>query len=408
MGNANAACGTQGLVCANCPVDTECQQGHCVRTGYLSDGGRPARRVEVALPIPQVFWVLDRTGSIAAQLEGTAAQCALNDGGTCLPDSPCTPACPSRFTGVRNTLGSLLAGSGSVARHASAMYPTSLAIGTDGGCRIPTPEFVIPDAGTQLAAELSAAAAQVLFRYADGGLPGTSSNISLGLASVNEAISASVATTPTMVVMLTDGLPNCNEQNPLTCANKTTCGCDEAPSTCPAVGTPGCTTFCTDGDAFTNAVSNISRAGVVPVMLVGVGGSVSTSLFRATFNGAAAVSGLVRSCTSDAQCGGAGDTCDTATGRCAFQYHRVTTLAGIPAVKAAYDATFDELRKCTVLLDEPAASAISFSVTLNGAPVSPGTNGWTRAQPRLIRFNGTACATLKTKGLTALTVDQPQ
>lgn len=132
-----------------------------------------------------------------------------------------------------------------------------------------------------------------------------------------------------VVLLLTDGLPNCNSQNPNNCTNATACRCTS--TTCGSDMTaPLCILGCLDDAGATAAVSALRAQGIFTVV-VGFGSDTASQDARASLNGMALAGGFARPCPqgTNAECG-ANDTCDVATKVCAkafYQANNATELA---------------------------------------------------------------------------------
>jgi hypothetical protein len=145
------------------------------------------------------------------------------------------------------------------------------------------------------------------------------------------------------VLLLTDGLPNCNDVNPNglcqcssqgnTCsaAQVTSCACT---SSC--MGTSLCSLGCLDRDGVVEKVKAL-RAKSIRTIVVGFGADLLTGDGPGVLNAMAREGGFPRGCAdgTDQECGGAPGSCDTATRQCATSFFQARNAAELAAALKA-------------------------------------------------------------------------
>ncbi len=273
---------------------------------------------------PNLMLLVDTSGSMSDPVNPSLAACKNTSGEVCGIDFHCDISkCPTRWSELQLAMGDFLSSSGSVARMGLATYPS------DPVCRATVSvRITLPD--TEAAAELQAKASEVntsiqaIKNYGygtptpEGGTP-TAQSLEYLLASVPQLKDT---TRSNFVLLLTDGLPNCNA----------------------AFSEASC--FCTTGDCSgndktgcldqTNSVKAVESLAAQNIKTIVIGfGAVFNSSSQSgqkgaeTLNAMAMAGGFARlkQCTADAECG-AGDTCVAGScGRKFYQAANRTDLA---------------------------------------------------------------------------------
>src|SRR5688500_14189138 len=129
------------------------------------------------------------------------------------------------------------------------------------------------------------------------------------------------------IVLLTDGLPNCNSNNANSCTSSS-CRCTLTPATsC----TPSsiCTQGCLDKDHSAAQVTELRKKNIRTIV-IGFGADTASGDGPDTLNAMAENGGFARSCPNgtSAECG-SGNTCDTATGLCGRKFYQASSAADL-------------------------------------------------------------------------------
>ena len=185
------------------------------------------------------------------------------------------------------------------------------------------------------------------------------------------------------VLLLTDGLPNCNDN-----LNFLTCTCTSSPA-------PPCMSNedCLDKTATVAQVQSMRAAGIRTIV-IGFGADVLGSIAQDTLEAMAEAGGFVRKCPNTNQSCGTGNDCVLATGLCSEQFFQATDEDALSASLAEIGNTLTQTA-CVYNLEEVPSDPKLISVVLNGTPSLPGADTWMyNSAKNQIVFLGTLCAEL--------------
>ncbi|MBL9039056.1 MAG: VWA domain-containing protein [Archangium sp.] len=305
---------------------------------------------------PRVMWVLDNSGSLETPVQPVGETC-----GSCGPGtSPCPLSCLTR---KRWLVSALREFDVPPARHGAMVYPTDSRCGSDASLTLAPPVAASssPDAVIDAYEARSPA----------GGTP-----TSKALQTVLSTAPAE-ETSDTFVMLVTDGMPNCNMENVNTC-NTNACRCTL--SSC--VGS-FCSEGCLDDLGVINQAAELAARGL-RLMIIGVGEELVAP--DANFFSSVQTS-LPPTCASNADCPG-NSTC--VDGLCASRFHLVLTAPDMNAPRVRLRRAMIESTRCLWISESPFESSV-LTVQVNDTAVEPGPNGWVREGTRRLRFTGTAC-----------------
>jgi hypothetical protein len=243
---------------------------------------------------PAVMYVLDKSGSMNEPI-----------------DAGCTdPSCATRISEVRDWTHTMLGSLGSSARWGLQVYPADVQCTPSAAGELLTPIGDSVGAGDIVN--------QVQQIQPAGGTPTAQSLAFTRLVMPNDG-------SEKIVVLVTDGLPNCNADNPLTCENGAACQCTL--SACPNMQTPNDTNFCARGcldeDATTAMIRSMTDTDVI---VVGFGSDWSGASLDVLHAMAAASSGTACSTNNDCTTGSCMNGLCAATG---FISHTALELASV-------------------------------------------------------------------------------
>jgi hypothetical protein len=329
-----------------------------------------------------VMLLFDKSGSMASP---------LNPGGICSCAFPgCNEAvCPTRLGTVSAWTNDLLQKLGAQARWGLTTFPA------DNVCSPASANQVL----TAIAQTTGAGniAEQVQMLTPGGGTPTGPS-----LTFAGQAFPASTA--ERIVVLITDGLPNCNPQNPNTCVVPAACMCTLNGGMCGTVVNDGdpnnfCRRGCLDDTGTLAAIDSLSRFGIV-TLVVGFGSdfgepsaSVANAMAQAGLNG--------ERCASDVDCFGyaCGDA-GTCIGGALLA--RDGGELGAATETLRKKLTLSSRCRWTLAVDLPAGpSDIYFGTT--AVPKSD----WVAESTTRVRFFGDSCRRLIDEALTPTFHGQP-
>ncbi|MHB8875551.1 MAG: adventurous gliding motility lipoprotein CglB [Myxococcaceae bacterium] len=308
---------------------------------------------------PDMMLVVDKSGSMKDPIDGTLPACKLTDGRTCGSSSgACGVACPTRMSELRAAMGGFLRDYGQVARLGLTTFPDGAANSCGAG-KVALDITQSEDVGPELQARADEVNAAIQGLDPVGGTPTAAT-----LRQVGELASLKNRGRADFVVLLTDGLPNCNAANP---ADPATCVCTNTGGSCSKL-------LCLDQDDTLSAIRSL-RNSDIRTMVIGFGADTATGPAVGVLNAMAAEGGSPRGCVTDADCG-AGDRCGTGS-MCDRKFYQAANAAELGRVMEAIGLIIDPKQACTVTLREPPSNSTFMSVLVNGASVTSGPDTWT-------------------------------
>ncbi len=315
------------------------------------------------------------------------------------------PGCATRMNQLKSTMSTFLSTYGTDARIGfvafsspsgkSACAPTTLDDITSSGVPLP-----ITDDDNDLQASAEATNLAISKLSPAGGTPTAAS---LSTLVTYDTLTAADPNRLKLVLLMTDGLPNCNPLNPnnqCTAVNPL-CACTaQNPADCDP-GAYGCALSCTDQDASVNSILDLIDRKVNTVV-VGFGADTSTGTVPDVLNAMADAGGFARTCPNgtDAECKGPSndpnDGCNPDL-TCKKKYYQANT--GDDLGQALQDIVNRISHPCTWALDDVPNDPTLLSVVVNGVTIAPGATTWSYdSTDNAIVFvdSGTVCQELKT------------
>ncbi len=292
--------------------------------GGSSDGGPALQR-----QLPGVVLVVDRSGSLASPVDPSDPRCQPG----CGPGNPCAASCPTRASELRAGLDTALAAATGRQRFGLLLFPH-----VNGGC-FPADSFdVSPTVPPHTSEATSALGQATTARHAianfvaNGGTP-TAATLSFALTIPPEDART--------VVVVSDGVPNCNDQNPNnTCAGANpACQCTLGPlSACQNAGSMAfqpCSHGCLDVLGVTSAAAQFVQRGQ-RVFFILLGADLGADLAQRSYDEFARAGGTTITCANgtDAECQGHG-TCDPASRTCTRSHYTVHSAQQLSAALSA-------------------------------------------------------------------------
>jgi hypothetical protein len=362
------------------------------------------RRIEARERKPNMMLLVDTSGSMTAPADPSLAACKRN-GVVCGDDTfqcPISSGCDTRWSALQKAMTDFLGSSGTIARLGLATYPADDYCGSTASVSIPLPAADKEDNAT-LTANAQAVLNQLLAiktyrttatdKVPDGGTP-----TSLSLRYVGGIADLQTEERSDFVLLLTDGLPNCNPSHPTT------------PTQCYCTLSVGCTDTpegCLDKNTSVAAVQQLSAKNIKTIV-IGFGAdfnatSESGRQGAATLNAMAEAGGFARKCTQDADCG-AGDTCDTAAKLCSRRFYQAANRAELVAALQQIGRIVGT-DPCVLTFDptQRPDSEELLVVYLNNERLEPGPDTWTTTKATEnnqevitgLKFSGTTCQRLE-------------
>lgn len=315
---------------------------------------------------PAVMLVFDKSGSMAAPLDG-GSPC-----GTCVFPACDESLCPTRMGVARAWATQMLGELGADARWGLTVFPADNVCGAAGTDQVLTPVPETPGAG-DVAMKL-----QVL--AVGGGTPTAASVAFAGRTFPS-------GTAERIIVLFTDGDPNCNTGNPHTCVMPAQCRCTLYGGNCGTVVNDAdpnnfCRRGCLDEDGTVDAIRSLAAFGV-STTVVAFGPDVGVTTVDAM-----AQAGLFGSrCAEDTDCHGY----RCAGGACSGGALLAPDAASLPAVTEALRKRLEVSARCRwSVLAELAAGPTSIELGERTLPVTE----YVLETPTRVRFIGAACKAL--------------
>jgi hypothetical protein len=330
--------------------------------------------------------------------------CGVSESFPCDTGGPLPGRCPTRWTSLQKAMSSFLTSSGSIARIGLATYPDLEAdkeykCGGTTGVTVALPATESDDDATlvknatdvnnQLLA-IKNASSTVGDKKPQGGTPTNES-----LRYILSLPELKTDARSNFVLLLTDGLPNCNEGFPTPYPNAG-CSC--------TLGTLSGTSLCSydpfdklgclDKTGSVAAVKALKDANIQTIV-IGFGAELATGAGTDVLNAMAQEGGFSRTCTVNADCG-TGDTCDSASGRCGRRFYQAANADELVAALRKISETIQEENPCLLTFDAGQAptSQELVVVYVNEERLSPGADTWSLTSEG-ISFTGSTCARIQ-------------
>jgi hypothetical protein len=209
---------------------------------------------------------------------------------------------------VRAALSTFFAGHGAKARFGLTIFPADNVCAPAGADQQRVHLTPASESPADLQAWANGVNAEVQMTTPGGGTP-TAQSLAY-LRTVSELTDPAHAA---WVIVITDGLPNCDPANPNVCTNATACKCTLSGGQCGTVVNDTdpnnfCRRGCLDEDSATQAVTDLRARGIRTVVIgIGTDFKLSTDAVQVLM-AMSSPGGYVRQCPTGNECN-AGDTC---------------------------------------------------------------------------------------------------
>jgi hypothetical protein len=362
---------------------------------------------------PNLMIVVDKSGSMNGPIDRTAPECQVggNVCGNVACGSPtdCPANCKTRISELRSAMGNFLTAIGPV-RTGFTAFPSGCLCENPGLADISV-QLVQADDSASLQRSATAIDNAIQALIPSGGTP-----TSATLQALGQYAPLQDPQRKNFILLLTDGEPNCNAQNPASACGTGTGTCQCTTGTC-AAGVQQCeqngtcvnlcSSGCLDQDGTAATIAALhSQSPSIGTLVVGFGadaaGTFGTGYAPGALSAMAVAGGFPRPCPkgTDAECTGMGpsDTCNVTTHLCNRPFYLATDSSELGAV-------LDEIGKvinpdpCQIELDTAPTDPSLIAVLVNGQDVqSPG--NWTYAPPAgsvgpTITFTGPICVEMQ-------------
>lgn len=344
---------------------------------------------------PNLMILVDKSGSMNAPLNAMAATC-----GGCNGDN-CPVTCPTRVSELKTAMGQFLTTSATVARMGLAFFPSDATCGPTGtiAVQLPAPSTSDTDT-TPLTMNATAVNTQIQSMRSAQGSPvqvvgGTPTGGSLSFLGSYAPLLDDKDNRQDFVLLLTDGLPNCNANNALSCNSM-----PPPPTNLCTLGATGCTgNFCRAGyldkDGVVTAVQQL-RSRNVSTIVVGFGADFASPEALDVLNSMAEVGGFGRKCPNgtNAECG-SNNTC-LPSKFCQKQFYAAANAAELARALADIQDLIGNGDPCLFSLSDKPSDERFLAVIINGQTTTKGPNTWSLLPSGAVQFAGQLCDRVKT------------
>jgi hypothetical protein len=345
-----------------------------------------ARTVTAKNLKPDMMILLDKSGSMNIPINPPNTGCA--DCAACGQPANCA----TRLTEMRRAMDTFLTNSGRVARMGLTIYPQGNFCAAAGASEQLVSISPMSDSDADLQSHATTINARIQAQAAAGGTPTGDSLRFVGtLPELNNAERED------FVLLLTDGLPNCNGMNPNTCLMPTTCNCtlsacgnmldDSNPNNL-------CRRGCLDQDGAVQAIREL-RSRSIRTIVVGFGSDLTGGAGYATLNAMAVAGGFSRTCPmgTDAECG-TGNTCLRPSNVCNTAFYAAGNSTELAAALAQISDNLMGDSICRWTLEAQPSSTDLLSVLIDGTATPAGPDTW-ELQSGVLVFQGALCDKFK-------------
>lgn len=336
---------------------------------------------------PNLMLLVDKSGSMRT---------AVPSGGT-------------RISELRNAMGQFLMNSSRVARMGLAFFPSEttpagipMGCGPSASISVPIPPPTATDADD---APLVATANQINMRIQSldqpSGIPvtgGTPTGSSLGFLATQPSLTDDTDNRQDFVLLLTDGLPNCNPSNPLSCSSMPRPP-DNLCTLGSVMGTLNCAgQYCQAGyldkDGVVTTVKQLKSRNI-NVIVIGFGADFAEPQALDVLNSMAAEGGFGRKCPNgtNAECG-TNNTC-LPSRFCEKQFYSAQNANELARALADIQNLINSNDPCNFdLVDKPTDDRF-LAVIINGQNTQKGAQTWTLLPNGSVQFAGPLCDRVK-------------
>ncbi|NTX35337.1 adventurous gliding motility lipoprotein CglB [Myxococcus sp. CA051A] len=357
---------------------------------------------------PNIMMLVDISGSMTLPVDTSRPSCQVQDkdGLTvlCGNENACpTATCPTRWSELQAAVPQFLANSGPYVRFALTTYPEASTGSSIEACTGPTATSVRKDLPVVEDDASLLAHANSINDLIQGipnhgtGQPVGGTPTSGSLNFIGSMAGLQDKDRKNFVILLTDGLPNCNPENEYSGRDQPElCKCTIAGNLC---GSQISTAFekrgCLDTNASVRAVQALSDKKITTIV-IGFGAETASGDGPAVLQAMASAGGFARSCTDDPTACGANDTCIAATGLCGRAFYQAGNQVELADALERISKEVLNLEPCLIPLKGPQLPSDPklIVVYIEGERTLAGDGTWSLTSDGVL-FNGAACERIK-------------
>lgn len=351
---------------------------------------------------PNLMLLIDNSGSMNFPIDFGDSRCPSGCGTS---TTPCPSNCPTRTSQLKSVMNNFLSNSGTVGRMGMAVFPiVGDQCGASNDITVPLPDPTADDKGTDssLNAKAQAINAAIQALKPSGGTP---TGGSLEFVGAVGGLNDNADFRPDYVLLLTDGLPNCNTNNPnqlCACNGPNNNGCSASQvNACSCTGscvgtnasTNGCAKGCLDQDGAVQAVRNLKLKGIQTIV-VGFGADTAAGSAPIVLKAMASEGGFVRKCPNgtNAECG-SNNTCTAKV--CTSSVFQATNGEQLAAALAEISQSLGQ-DACIYDLSAKPSDPAYLSVLVDGQTVAQGADTYSYDySANTVTFLGGTCSKLR-------------
>lgn len=349
---------------------------------------------------PNIMLLVDTSASMTDPVDPSNPNCMVEYDNTrilCGRQAPCdVSVCPTRWTELQAAVPTFLASSGKFVRFALTTYPeTRGGTGAVDSCREATASSLLkglPDQEDDLSLEAHAGDINAILQ----GIPNAGEGRPLGGTPTSGSLNF-VGSLPGLqdqnrenfVILLTDGLPNCNANNAnSSSSNPELCKCTIENNGCQntAYNQRGCL----DADASVAAVRALADKHISTIV-IGFGAETASGEGPAVLDAMARAGGFARQCDEQNSCG-ENDTCNRTTGLCNRAFFQAGNQLELARALEEISRAVVNPEPCLIKLDGPQRPSDPklLVVYVDGARTASSDSTWT-LEDQGVLFRGEIC-----------------
>ena len=362
---------------------------------------------------PNIMMLVDVSGSMTDPMQPSDPDCRVTVGDeiqTCGTSVPCrTDVCPTRWTALQAAVPGFLSSAGPNARFGLTTYPdtTNVIPGSVASCGPSSSRAVrkdlpqVDDDASLLSHANDINAIIQGIPNSGQGQPSGGTPTSLSLKFVGNLQGLQATDRKDFVILLTDGLPNCNPENDNS-------GSDAAACKCTLTGSATCTnTFsklgCLDMDDSVEAVQELRQKDITTIV-IGFGAETAGGNGPAVLEAMARAGGFARTCAAGQTSCGDNDPCDPNTRQCRRAFFQAGDQTELAQVLQAISREVINPEPCLIRLNAsqlPTENNL-IVVYIDGERTAPGDSTWNpdvRGNEGVL-FTGATCERIKSSSAT--------
>lgn len=353
---------------------------------------------------PNLMLLLDTSGSMKLPVNPSLAACQTPNGvcGDPRSGADCNvTTCPTRWSELQGAMSAFLKDNGATARMGLTTFPQVPPGGSSTvdqctastAVKIPVPQLEDTDtAGLQkVASDISTVILGIPNSGVGSPVGGTPTSTSLRYVGNQPDLQGTDR--QDFILLLTDGLPNCNSGNPNS-GSQTPDACQCTLSSCAGSADK---LGCLDKDASVLAVSDLQAQKDIKTIVIGFGAETADSKALATLNEMAEKGGFARSCDpTKADSCGANDTCEAATKLCGRRFYQAANQTELATALNQIINLVGSTDPCLLALDaaqRPSDPSL-IVVYVNDEAVASGPDTWV-LNDNGVEFQGATCDRIK-------------